>query len=209
MPDARLLYSIEDAHSILSYAIGSGLSVAIDEPSVEPKLSFLTKIDDGTNFKGVFNIFHPDWIFGELQFMEISGGYYRGKYFFSPRVNWTSISCYFGGERIEGKQRRLGSGDISFRPDWLEKPAMIIRKAPSDMAVWYKALLKLVDTGKKIRGANMAYSYKLCKGAINAQKTENCLPPFDFIPWPPECQENLLHKPKKQSEKFKKNHRVS
>ena len=171
MPDTNLIYSIEDACSLLSYAIGSGLLVAIDTPSDKPTINFLTKVDNKTIPDGVYLIYHPDWIFGELHYKEISEDYNgnRGKHHVSLGINWISIQCALDSKDKNRNLARLGCGNIWFRPTWLKMPQNITSPVPGDVAVWYEKIIGHVDSGKTVKGG--LTTYRLCKGAIEALKT--------------------------------------
>jgi len=126
MPDREFIHSSSDVASTLLYGIDCGFQVLLDDERRDPSPRVLTRSEIARIGKGVFYLIRPEWIYGPFQFLQISAGFYRGKYSLSPRVNFTSVSLYFQGERVDQGKRRYGSGCLSCHNDWLEMPAKAV-----------------------------------------------------------------------------------
>lgn len=181
MPDREFIHSTSDVTSTLLYAFDSGLQVMLDEPQPEARPCMLTRADVAAIKRGQFFLFRPEWVYGPLQTMVISGGYNRGKYDISPRVNYAPISVSFHGERMDQGRRRLGGCDVSCHSDWLEMPAKIVRATPPEVRDWWKRIVAHLSSGVVVKAG--VHRYHICKGVIDDPIAEECLPPFDFIPW--------------------------
>src|SRR2546422_9477438 len=101
MPDREFIHSTSDVASTLLYALDSGLQVMVEDPQSEPRPCMLTQTDVVGIEKGVFSLFRPEWVYGPFQIMRISAGCNAGRYDVSPRVNFSPITVYFGGERTD------------------------------------------------------------------------------------------------------------
>jgi hypothetical protein len=184
MPDRELIHSTADVSSMVLYALDSGFQVMLDSPQPEPRPRMLARMDVNTFKEGVFLLFRPEWVYGNFRFMPISDGFNCGKFFVQPRTNFSPISVYFSGERIVEGQRKLGAGTVSFDRDWLELPAKALRDTPPDVEVWFKRIFTHVASRAVIKAG--VHRYYVCRGVIADPNREDCLPPFDFIPWPNE-----------------------
>jgi hypothetical protein len=184
MPDKEFIHSTVDVSSTLLYALDSGLTVMTDESQPDPQPRTLSRTEAASSERGVFYLIHPEWIFSDFQTMVISGGYQAGKYFIQPRVNFTGITIYFGGERIDQGRRRFGDCVVSWHRDWLEVPGNVLRPAPPDVAKWYKRILKHLSSGIVVRAG--VHRYYVSRGVLADPSAIECIPPFDFIPWGPE-----------------------
>jgi hypothetical protein len=181
MPDTELIHSSADVPSTLLYALDSGLQVMVDEPQPEARARTLSRAEAGKTERGVFCLIHPDWIFGPSQTMAIDDGHNKGKYFVQPRVNFTGVTAYFGGERIDQGRRRFGSAAVSWHRDWLELPKKILWPAPPDVAKWYRRIVAHLSSGLIVKAG--VHRYRVSRGVLADTAPSACLPPFDFIPW--------------------------
>jgi len=181
MPDRDLIHSLSDVASTLSYALDCGFQVVLDEEQSEPGPRILTRGEIAQIGEGIFYLIRPEWIYGPFQFRQISAGFYRGKYSLSPRVNFTSVSLYFQGERVDQGKRRYGSGCLSCHNDWLEMPAKVIKPAPPEVREWFKKFFAHLSAGVAIKAG--VHRYHVTRGVMADPSREECLPPFDFIPW--------------------------
>jgi hypothetical protein len=181
MPDREFIHSSADVSSTLLFAIDSGLQVMLDEPQPEPQPRMLTRADAASLDRGVFYLFESNWVFGPIQTMDIPAGYNKGKYFVQPRVNFTCVSVYFGGERTDQGRRRLGSASVSWHRDWLELPRKVVRPAPPEVRDWYKRIVAHLSS--RIVVTVGVHRYHVSGGVLADPGASKCLPPFDFIPW--------------------------
>jgi hypothetical protein len=181
MPDREFIHSTSDVASTLLYALDSGLQIRLDEPQQEPRPCMLTRADVADIPRGVFSLFRPEWVFGPFQSMAISEGHNRGRYDFSPGVNYAGVSIYFQGERLDGGRRRLGSCVVSWDRDWLEMPAKIVRPTPPDVKLWFNRIVAHLSSGIVVNAA--AHRYQVSQGVVADPRSAECLAPFDFIPW--------------------------
>ena len=181
MPDREFIHSTADVASTLLYAFDSGFQVRLDEPQLEPEPRMMSREEVANVVRGAFFLIRPEWVFGPLHTMKISGGYNIGKYFVQPGVNYASITLHFQGERIDQGKRRFGSGVLSFDRDWLGLPANNVRLTPPDVQFWFKRILQHLFSKIVIKAG--VHRYHVCKGVINDPTVAECLPPFDFIPW--------------------------
>ena len=63
----------------------------------------------------------------------------------------------------------------------MELPAKAIRHSPAEVGVFFKKIVEHMSSGVVIEAG--VHKYELCRGVINDPNVEQCLPPFDFIPW--------------------------
>jgi hypothetical protein len=181
MADREIIHCTADVANALYFVLDNGFQVAQDLPSEVPEPQMLTRSKVGGIQKGVFLVFRPEWLFGPFQFMAISDGANQGKFFLQPRVNYSAITLYFGGERVEKGQRMLGSGAVSFYREWLELPAKVLKPAPDDGPAWFKKIIAQLSAGIVIKAGK--HRYEICRGVIADPSSAQCLPPFEFIPW--------------------------
>jgi hypothetical protein len=183
MPNREFIHASEDVAKILKFVIELGLIIRVDQPTIdrEPKVLSVDEIEEIN--RGVFFIFHPNWFFGEDQYIQISDGINRGKYSISPRVNGSPITLYFGGERIDGDILRLGSGFLSWDKKWLYQPEGTIHNAPREVGIVYEKIIKFMDMRKSLKGG--IHTYMVLEAAWCKLNAKEVFPPFDYILWPP------------------------
>jgi len=181
MPDREFVHSTPDVATTLLFALDAGFQVRLDEPQVEPRPLMLSRAEAAEAKRGAFFLYRPEWMFGELQTMAISGGYNQGKYFVQAGVNSSPITVFFNGERIDQERRRLGSGVASFNRDWLELPAKRLMRSPPDVQIWFERIVKHMFSKVTIKAG--VHKYHVCKRVLADADAADCLPPFDFIPW--------------------------
>jgi hypothetical protein len=184
MLDQEFIHSKDDVTSTLTYALDSGLRVRLDEAQSEPVPRMLTRPDIAEIERGNFEIFRPDWLYGPFETMAIRAGHNAGKYVVSPRVNYTAISIYFQGERVDQGRRRFGECVVSFHPEWLEMPAKLLRASPADVQEWLERIVERLSSGVVIKAG--VHRYQISRGVLADPRHLEYLPPFDFIPWPAE-----------------------
>jgi hypothetical protein len=182
MPDRELIHANEDTTSVLNLAVELGLTIRLDLPTLTPTPDILC-IERLKDFQsGIFILYRPEWIFGDQQFIEISDGYNVGKYSQSPRINSSSITLYLSGERLENDKLRLGSGFISWSKTWLRQSDGTVHKAPHEVDLIYKELLKLIETRKSLKGGGHTYTvFEIAWGKLMAGSAS---PPFNYLDWP-------------------------
>ena len=181
MPDREIIHCSKDVFSLLAYAIDSGMQVMVGAPCPEP-LPWILNYEDLTGLeRGVFYLFRSEWVFGAFQVMPIATGYNRGKFFVQPRVNYSPITAYFGGERETEGKRRFGGGTLSFHSDWLQEPGKTLHPTPPDVKGSFESLFEHLTSGVVIKAG--VHRYDVCRGVIADPSAGRCGPPFDFIPW--------------------------
>jgi hypothetical protein len=182
MPDREFIHASADVRSTLLFALDSGLSVMEDDmEQSEPRPNMLDRAAVAQCEKGVFYLFRPDWVFGPFQFNCITEGYYCGKFSVQPRVNFTAVTVYFQGERIDEGRRRFGDCVVSSHRDWLEVPGNIVRPKPPEVDEWFKRIVAHLSSDVTIEAG--VHRYRVSKGVMADPASGECLPPFDFIPW--------------------------
>ncbi len=118
-----------------------------------------------------------------MQVMRIDAGANAGKCVVKPGVNFAAITVYFQGEGVVEGTRRLGSGTISFKREWLHSAANEMRPAPDGVAKVCDAMCKQMLSRDEIRAG--VHRYRIARHAAQLASNESTDPPFDFIPWPP------------------------
>ena len=181
MPHRELIHAAPDVSALLQYAFDMGLTIREDSPTSEPFPRFVKPAQSKNIDRGVFVLSRPEWEYGHLQILPINSGIYAGKFFVSPSINYASITVYFGGERSEGRFRRLGDGCLSFKRTWLEETTNKNKPAPPEVETCFKKIAKHLFSGVIIKAG--VHRYNLCRRALADPEVERCLPPFDFIPW--------------------------
>jgi hypothetical protein len=181
MPDRELIHSLSDVASTLLYALDLGFQVRLDDPQPEPRPRLLSRSEISRIERGVFVLFRSEWMHGQLQIMPISSGHNSGKFFVSPSVNYSGITVYFSGERLDQGRRRLGDCMVSFDREWLELPAKVMKPTPPEVGVFFRKLLRHMSSRVVIKAG--VHRYEICRGVIGDPAIGRCLPPFDFIPW--------------------------
>lgn len=190
MPDRELIHASSDVFSTVQFALDRRLDVIADVKQTEPTPCRVLTLDGICGDKpSVFYFLRPEWVYGPFQMMKIDAGINRGKYFLQPRVNFTAVTIYFSGDRIDQGRRRLGSCVVSSHPDWLEMPAMVLHPAPSGVRTLWKQLFSHLSSGISIKAG--VHTYYITKGVIADPLAPQCLPPFDFIPWGPHVLNRL------------------
>ena len=185
MPDREFIHSYEDVQEALRHAQRLGLTILSTSPrEVDPTIP-LSDAEIQSAERRVFLVFQRDWVGGPLLSMRIGGGYNEGKYVVK-QMNFASIALYFQGEGVLAGRRRLGSGGISYDREWLHDTANEMRPSPPMIAQVYKALCKHMLSEEVIKAG--VHRYHLCTHAARLALTEATVPPFDFIPWPPEAK---------------------
>jgi hypothetical protein len=190
MADREFIHVSADIGSTLRYALESGMHVMVNCDQPEPRPCMLSRSDVDEIESGDFSLFFPGWVHEPFQMMRISSGQNRGRFFVQPRVNFVDVSVFFNGERIVEGRRRLGSCIVSSHSHWLELPGKIVRPAPPDVEVWFRRIVAHLSSGRIIQAG--VHRYNITKGVINDPSADQCLPPFDFIPWGNE----VLHPPR-------------
>jgi hypothetical protein len=186
MPDREFIHSYEDVQQVLRHAQRLGLTILAEGPREGDPTVALSDAEIELVERGCFLLFQPDWVGGPLLSMRINAGYNAGKHFVMPRVNFASIALYLQGECDQAGRRRLGSGNIMYKREWLHDTANEMRPSPPTVAQVYKALCKHMLSKDVIRAG--VHRYHLCAHAARLALTEAVVPPFDFIPWPPEAK---------------------
>lgn len=87
MTAKEIIHAAEDVPALLKCAAEMGLIIQHDAPSALPEAQIISGDQLNTYERGVFLLYRPEWVLGELQFERISAGHNRGKYFQKPRVN--------------------------------------------------------------------------------------------------------------------------
>ena len=151
MPDREIIHSTADVPAALAYAFDAGFQVMLDEPQIEPKPRLLAQSEVSSMARGVFYLFRATWVYGPIETMKIDAGCNQAKFFVKPRVNFSPITLYFGGERKANGQRQLGAGLVSFDRNWLELPRSVVRPTPTDVEVWHKKIFCHLTTGVFVR----------------------------------------------------------
>ena len=186
MPDREFIHSHEDVRESLRHAQRLGLTILPTEAREGDPTVALSDAEIESAEGKSFLLFQPDWVYGPLLSMRIGAGHNAGKYFVCPQMNFTAIKLYFQGEGDQAGLRRLGSGMISYKRDWLHDTANEIRASPPMVAQVYKALCKHMLSKYAIKAG--VHRYHLCTDAARVALTEATVPPFDFIPWPPQAK---------------------
>lgn len=181
MPDREFIHSREDLLDALRHARALGLQVLPDTSLTAPAPLSGEEIESLDH--GVFHLYRPEWVEAPLQVMRIDAGANAGKYVVKPAVNFAAITVYFQGEGVLEGTRRLGSGTISFKPEWLHNSANEMRPAPIGVRKYYDAMCKHLLSRGVVRAG--VHRYRIARHAARLASTESTLPPFDFIPWPP------------------------
>lgn len=186
MPDREFIHSREDVRDALRFARSMGLQVLSDRTlgSRAPEPMSSEQID-GVD-RGVFYLFRSEWVSAPLQVMHIDAGANAGTFVVKPDVNFAAITVYFQGEGVVEGTRRLGSGTISFKREWLHNAANEMRPVPIAVSNDYDALCKHLLHRDVVRAG--VHRYRLARNASRLASTESTRPPFDFIPWPPPNQ---------------------
>ena len=182
MPDREFIHATADVPSTLIFAINSGLQVMQNTQQTDPRPHILDRSEIDDIQKGDFYLFRPEWVFGPFELSRISEGHDRGKFFVRPRVNFTAVSVYFQGERVDEGRRRFGSCAISSHRDWLEVPGNVVRPIPAAVDEWFKRIVAHLSSGVFVEAG--VHRYHLSKGVKADPGSDECLPPFDYIPWP-------------------------
>jgi hypothetical protein len=183
MPDREFIHAREDVTEALLYAQTLGLQVLPDVSRSSQPQEPLSADDIVSQEQGVFQLFLPEWVADPLQFMLIEAGANAGKYVVQQGVNFAPITIDFHKENNQSGRRRLGSGSISFKREWLHKRAHEMRPSPPEISRVYDALCKHLFSKTVIKAG--VHRYVLCRHALQVASSENTIPPFDFIPWPP------------------------
>lgn len=181
MPDREFIHASADVSSTLLLALDSGLLVMLDEPQAEPTPRMLSRADVAHLKEGSFYLFRSSWVFGPFQTMAILAGFNEGKYFVQPRVNFTAVSVYFGGERLDHGRRILGSCSVSCHRDWLQLPEKVVLPAPPEVRQWYERIVAHLSSGIFVEAG--VHRYCVSPGVLSDLSASKCLPPFDYIPW--------------------------
>lgn len=181
MPGREFIHTQEDESGILRYAQTLGLKVMPDT-APRDKMIDLGPSEIASAGRGVFHLFLPKWVAYPLKIERIEAGGNAGKYYLKG-VNFAEISIYFQGEGEQDGRRRLGSGDISFKREWLDDQAHEMRPSPPEISQYYNALCKELLSRQAIKAG--VHRYFLCRHAAEVAASADTLPPFDFIPWPP------------------------
>lgn len=190
MPDREFIHSSADVASTLLFALDAGFEVRLDAPQPEPRPYMLARDEAATMEKGSFYVFRPEWVYGPFQTMMISDGYNAGKYFVQPRVNYAPIAIYFQGERLDKGRRRFGSAVVSSYRDSLVMPAKELRPSPPDMQSWFKRFVSHLSSGFVVKAG--VHKYHISRNVAHDPAADECLPPFDFIPWGTEVLRDLM-----------------
>jgi len=184
MRDFEFIHSGEDVAEILHFAAGIGLTIRKDEPGKLPLPTLVRASDIENMANGVFFLYKPEWIFDEVEFIEIGAGYFEGKFSQKPATNCASVNLYFGGERDDGQLHRLGGGFLARDVNWYRSSDHTVHRAPADVKAVFDVIRKRIDTGKRLRGG--IHNYAVLAGAWKKLIAGSAAPPFDYIRWPPE-----------------------
>ncbi len=195
MPDREFIHCAGDVASVLAFALDNGFQVRLDEPQPLPRPRFIDRNEVSQLDRGIFFFLRPEWIFGDYQITEILGGYNKGKYDISPRVNNSPITISFHGEREQEGRHKLGGAVVSCHREWLEMPAKVVHLSPPEVKDWYKKIVTHLSSGVSIKAG--VHRYYLTRGVVADPHAGECLPPFDYIPWGPE----VIHSPKRRKTK--------
>ena len=183
MPDRELIHAREDVHDAMRYAQQSGLAIVPTAPRAENTTEPLSDAEIDSADGGGFLLFRPEWVAVPLLTTRIEAGHNAGKYVVRPNVNCAAITLYFQGEGNHAGRRRLGSGGIGYKREWLHDQANEMRPSPPVVTEVYDAICKYLLPGVSIKAG--VHRYYLCKNAARLALTEDIVPPFDYIPWPP------------------------
>jgi hypothetical protein len=185
MPDREFIHSHEDVREALRHAQRLGLTILSAEPREGDPTVALSDAEIESAEGASFLLFQPNWVGGPLLSMRIGAGHNAGKYVVR-QMNFAAITLYFQGEGDQAGRRRLGSGCISHDREWLHDTANEMRPSPPMVAQVYKALCEHMLSKDVIKAG--VHRYHLCPNAARLALTEATVPPFDFIPWPPEAK---------------------
>ena len=181
MPDIEIIHAGEDVPAVLRLASEIGLIVRRDTPTAAPEPDLLQPEQFVRFDRGVFMLYRPEWVFGQFQFQEIPAGHNKGKYSLSPGVDSSSITTFFGGERVIGDSVRLGGGVISFNNSWYRTRDRSQRRTPPDVRAVWKKLVKAVDSGHHLSGGG--HKYTVLRAAWDKLMSGSAMPPFEYIDW--------------------------
>ena len=186
MRNFEFIHSTEDVHRVLWIAAKLGLIIRDDSPAAEPHPKMVSTAAFNTLSAGSFMLYRPSWVLGPLQFEEITSGYNSGKYFQNPATNYSAVTAYFGGERLDENTPRLGNGDLSRDVDWYRPSDQTIHPAPPEVEIVFNEIRREIDTGRRLRGG--VHNYAVLEGASKKLDKGSHLPPFDYIEWPVESK---------------------
>ncbi len=183
----EIIHASEDVRAVLRCAVELGMIIRHDAPSDRPEAQIVSEDQIDVYERGTFMLYRPEWVFGEPQFLPITAGYNKGKFFQSPRVNFAPITLSLHGERLDGDVRRLGGGGISRHPNWLRSADQNLRPTPPEVKSAYDSIIRRIDIGRRLSGG--VHTYIVLAHAWEKLASGRGLPPFDFIDWPPPLRE--------------------
>lgn len=195
MPDKRIIHAREDIESVLRFADSIGLLLLpdiLEENEARPRTPEEFQPFSG----GVIHLFRSEWVVGGTQVMLIDAGANAGKYFVRAGINFPPISFYFSGDEDIAGIRRLGSGQVSFKREWLHDKAHEMRLSPPEVEQDYKQVCKHLLSKIVVKAG--VHRYHICKQAAELAARIPTRPPFDYIPWPPPDLNKISRNKKRQ-----------
>lgn len=183
MAHTQFIHTTQDVVRILKFASEEGVEIYRDMPVSGPSVSKVNRDELSQLYSGSFLLTKSQWIFGQLEFVRISAGYNKGKFFLKPRTNFSSIAVYFGKEICGSETVRLASGVMSRYPDWLRSSDATIQPSPENVKSDYNRILKFIGKNKVLRSGGQ--TYYVTDSAWERLVSGAALPPFEYIERPP------------------------